>query len=37
MTVRQLTEKKAALFNEMQNVYNVAKSENRSVTAEELG
>ena len=37
MTVRQLTEKKAALFNQMQDVYNAAKSENRSVTAEELG
>jgi hypothetical protein len=36
MTVRQLTEKKANLFNQMQDVYNAAEKENRSVTAEEL-
>ena len=36
MTVRQLTEKKATLFNQMKDVYNVAQKESRSVTAEEL-
>lgn len=36
MTVRQLTEKKANLFNQMKDVYNAAEKESRSVTAEEL-
>ena len=36
MTVRQLTEKKANLYNQMKDVYDAAQKENRSVSNEEL-